>query len=321
MAEFGYKLCSEEHPPSELVRLGREAESHGYSFAMISDHFHPWVDAQGESSFVWSVLGALSSATKELRLGTGVTCPTTRIHPALVAQAAATIDAMAPGRFSLGLGTGENLNEHIFGDAWPGISVRREKLREAVEVIRRLWSGKWVDHRGQHFRLDDARLYTTSERPPPILIASSGDRSAEMAAEIGDGIIGLAPNPTLLETFDEAGGRGRPRYAEVTVCWGDDEADSRETVAERWPNAGIPGEFERRAPTTSALRAGGRRAHRRSAHREDPVRARCRSASRRRQALRGRGIRPHLVPSGGPGSGWLPQVLCRASTPESRIAG
>ena len=248
MVKFGYKLCSEEHTPRELVRFGRAAEERGFAFAMISDHFHPWVDAQGQSPFAWSVLGALAEATTSLELGTGVTCPTVRFHPALVAQASATIAELAPGRFSLGLGTGENLNEHIFGDAWPGVATRRSMLREAVEVIRTLWSGDWVDHRGEHFRVERARLYTAPEEPPPILIAASGQRAAEMAGEIGNGLIGLAPDHELVTAFDGAGGTGQPRYAEITVCWGEDERAARETAATRWPNAGIPGELSAELP-------------------------------------------------------------------------
>jgi coenzyme F420-dependent glucose-6-phosphate dehydrogenase len=248
MVTFGYKLCSEEHMPRELVRFARVAEERGFNFAMISDHFHPWVDAQGQSPFAWSVLGAIAATTTTLQLGTGVTCPTIRFHPALAARAAATIAELAPGRFSLGLGTGENLNEHIFGDAWPGISTRRSMLREAIQVIRALWSGDWVDHDGEHYRVDRARLYSSPEQPPPILIAASGQRAAEMAGEIGNGLIGLAPDRDVIETFERAGEGEKPKYAEITVCWGEDEQASRQMAATRWPNAGIPGELSAELP-------------------------------------------------------------------------
>src|SRR5215211_7017687 len=156
MPSFGYKLSSEEQDAPSLVRCARMAEEAGFEFAAISDHFHPWVDRQGNSPFVWGVLGAIAGATDRLRVGTAVTCPTIRIHPALVAQAAATATQLMPGRFWLGLGSGENLNEHILGDRWPSVSERREMLAEAVEVIRELWDGGNVTRRGTHYRVEDA---------------------------------------------------------------------------------------------------------------------------------------------------------------------
>lgn len=248
MAEFGYKLSSEEHAPLDLVRYARRAEQAGFTFAMISDHFHPWIDRQGQSPFVWGVLGAVAQATERLRLGTGVTCPTVRIHPAIVAQAAATAAALAPGRFVLGLGTGENLNEHIVGGAWPSASIRREMLVEAIEIIRGLWEGSVFDHRGRHYQVEQARLYTLPDEPPPIVIAASGQAAATMAGEVGDGLIGLAPDRELLGAFDRAGGVGRPRYAEITVCWAKDEQEARRTALEWWPNAGIEGELPAELP-------------------------------------------------------------------------
>jgi coenzyme F420-dependent glucose-6-phosphate dehydrogenase len=248
MTEFGYKLSSEEHSPADLVRYAQRAEEAGFTFAMLSDHFHPWIDRQGQSPFAWTVLGAVAQATERLQLGTGVTCPTVRVHPAIIAQAAATTAALAPGRFLLGLGTGENLNEHIVGGPWPSAAIRREMLSEAVEIIRRLWEGSVVDHRGRHFRVDQARLYTVPDEPPPIAIAASGTVAATMAGQIGDGLIGLAPDRELLEAFDEAGGDGKPRYAEISVCWADDEATARRTALEWWPNAGIEGELPAELP-------------------------------------------------------------------------
>ncbi|MBA3307345.1 MAG: TIGR03557 family F420-dependent LLM class oxidoreductase, partial [Chloroflexi bacterium] len=160
MTRIGYALSSEEHTPSDLVRNAVMAEEAGFEFAMISDHFHPWVDAQGHSPFVWSVVGGISQATTRLRLGTGVTCPTIRIHPAIIAQAAATSAALMPGRFMLGLGTGENLNEHILGDKWPAYDVRAEMFEEAIEVIRLLWQGGQQSHYGQYYEVENAQLYT-----------------------------------------------------------------------------------------------------------------------------------------------------------------
>jgi coenzyme F420-dependent glucose-6-phosphate dehydrogenase len=248
MTEFGYKLSSEEHAPLDLVRYAVRAEEAGFGFAMISDHFHPWIDRQGHSPFAWGVLGAVAQATERLTLGTGVTCPTVRVHPAIVAQAAATAAALAPGRFVLGLGTGENLNEHIVGGPWPSSAIRREMLAEAIEVIRGLWEGSVFDHRGRHYRVDQARLYTLPDEPPPILIAASGEAAATMAGAIGDGVISLAPDRELLEAFDRAGGGGKPRYAEISVCWARDEETARRTALEWWPNAGIEGELPAELP-------------------------------------------------------------------------
>src|ERR671911_127158 len=169
MVEFGFTLSAEEQQPSELVRLAGEAERAGFSFATISDHFHPWTSAQGNSPFVWSVLGGIASATERIRVGTAVTCPLIRTHPAVVAHAAATVAAMMPGRFFLGVGTGERLNEHVIGQRWPTAPKRREMLAEAVPVIRRLLAGEEVNHRGAHFRVEHATLYTRPPEPPPIM--------------------------------------------------------------------------------------------------------------------------------------------------------
>jgi coenzyme F420-dependent glucose-6-phosphate dehydrogenase len=190
----------------------------------------------------------VAQATERLTLGTGVTCPTVRVHPAIVAQAAATTATLAPGRFVLGLGSGENLNEHIVGGPWPPAAIRREMLVEAIEIIRGLWEGSVFDHRGRHYRVDQARLYTLPDEPPPILIAASGQAAATMAGQVGDGVIGLAPDRELLEAFDRAGGAGKPRYAEVSVCWAQDEQSARRTALEWWPNAGIEGELPAELP-------------------------------------------------------------------------
>ncbi|HYZ19642.1 MAG TPA: TIGR03557 family F420-dependent LLM class oxidoreductase, partial [Gaiellaceae bacterium] len=173
MAEFGYALSSEEHGPRELVDLARRAEETGFEFAMISDHFHPWTDSQGQSPFVWSVIGGIAGATERLRLGTGVTCPTIRIHPAIVAHAAATAALMMQGRFFLGLGAGENLNEHVVGEGWPAPDERLGMLEEAIEIIRLLWEGGYQTHRGEFYDVEQARLYSLPEEPPPIAVAAA----------------------------------------------------------------------------------------------------------------------------------------------------
>jgi len=241
--ELGYKLSSEEHHPTDLVHNARSAEEAGFTFALISDHYHPWVDRQGQSPFVWGVLGALSQATERLSIGTGVTCPTIRIHPAIIAQAAATAAALMPGRFFFGVGTGENLNEHVLGDHWPSAAVRIEMLAEALEVIRMLWDGRQHSHRGTYYTVENARLYTLPESPPPIMIAADGPKAITLAGEMGDGYIGLAPDPDLLAKFDEAGGTGKPRYTETQVCWNEDAATARQMAYEIWPNGATKGQL------------------------------------------------------------------------------
>ncbi len=241
MVEIGYKLSSEEFPPGDLLEQARRAEAAGFTFALVSDHFHPWTDRQGQSPFVWAVLGALARETRTLRIGTGVTCPSIRIHPGIVAQAAATVAVLMPGRFFLGVGSGENLNEHVFGHRWPPVRVRQRMLEEAVEVIRGLWTGGLQDHEGRYYRVEGARLYTRPETPPPILVAAGGPRAAALAARIGDGLVSSEPDARLAKAFEEAGGRGKPRYTEVTVCWAAEEGRARRTALEVWPIAALTG--------------------------------------------------------------------------------
>ena len=249
MTSFGYALSSEEHAPSNLVRHARLAEEAGFEFALISDHFHPWIDRQGHSPFVWSVLGGIAEATDRLQVGTGVTCPMIRIHPAIIAQAAATTAAMMPGRFFLGVGTGENLNEHILGDKWPDWDVRARMLAESVEVIRELWKGEVTSFEGEFYEVENARIYTLPPDPIPIMVAASGERAAKLAGEIGDGFITTAPKPELIKAFDGNRRRGsRPLYAQVTVCWGRTEKAARKMAHEFWPTAAIPGEAGQELP-------------------------------------------------------------------------
>lgn len=243
MIELGYKLCSEEQSPQELVECARRAEETGFSFALVSDHYHPWIDRQGQSAFVWSVIGAIAQVTERIKVGTAVTCPTIRIHPAIIAQAAATAATMLPGRFLFGVGTGENLNEHILAKHWPESAVRREMLQEAIEVIRLLWQGGQHSHRGRHYTVENARVYTLPEKPAPILIAASGQKSAELAGRIGDGLITTSPNKQLKERFEQAGGKGKPCFGEMTVCWAEDEEKARRTAFECWPITAIKGEL------------------------------------------------------------------------------
>jgi coenzyme F420-dependent glucose-6-phosphate dehydrogenase len=245
--ELGFSLSSEEHPPADLVRWAGRAEEAGFSFALISDHYHPWTDRQGESPFVWSVIGAIAQATERLRLGTGVTCPTIRLHPAIVAQAVATTASMMPGRFFLGVGSGENLNEHIFGDRWPAADERQEMLEEAIGVIRQLWQGGYQTHRGKHYRVENARIYSLPEELPPIAVAAAGSNAAELAAQAGDALISTSPDAELVDTYRNAGGNG-PRYGQLTVCFARDEGEAVKTALEWWPNAALKGELGQELP-------------------------------------------------------------------------
>jgi G6PDH family F420-dependent oxidoreductase len=245
--KIGYFLSSEEFGPRELVEQAKKAEQAGFHALWISDHFHPWNDEQGHSAFVWSVIGALAEAT-QLPVTTGVTCPTVRIHPAIIAQAAATSAVLHEGRFALGVGSGEALNEHILGDAWPNIETRLEMLEEAVEVIRTLWQGGMQDHRGIHYEVQNARIYDLPEQLPPIIVSGFGPQATKLAAEIGDGFATTSPDKENIELYRSEGGKG-PVHAGTKVCFGPDEEKCRETVLRLWPNEGLPGELAQVLPT------------------------------------------------------------------------
>jgi G6PDH family F420-dependent oxidoreductase len=225
------------------------AEDAGFTTSWVSDHYHPWVDAQGESPFVWSVLGGIASVTDSIRVGTGVTCPTMRIHPAVIAQAAATTASMLPGgRFFFGVGSGEALNEHILGDHWPEADVRLEMLEEAVEIIRLLWQGGNVSHEGKHYVVENARLYTLPEEPPPVIVSGFGPKATELAARIGDGYVNTSPDGDLVARYRELGGTG-PCLANLKVVVADDEAAGRKLALDRWPNSGLSGELAQILPS------------------------------------------------------------------------
>jgi G6PDH family F420-dependent oxidoreductase len=243
MPEIGYALSSEEHPPGDLVENARRAEEAGFAFALISDHFHPWTERQGHSGFVWSVIGAIAASTRRLRLGTGVTCPTMRIHPAIIAQAAATSACMMPGRFFLGVGTGENLNEHILGNRWPSVYERLEMLEEAVAVIRRLWEGEQVNFQGRYYKVTEARIYDLPSEETPIYVGASGKAALQLAGQIGDGLISTAPDPTVVEAFEKAGGEGKPCYAMAHVCWAQTDTEAVKIAHEWWPNSSLKGDM------------------------------------------------------------------------------
>lgn len=244
---IGCSLSSEESSPTDLVARAIRAEETGFAGLWISDHFHPWNDQQGHSPFVWAAIGAIAQAT-DLPIGTGVTCPTVRIHPAIIAQAAATSSILAGGAFTLGVGTGEALNEHILGDRWPTADVRLEMLEEAVDVMRLLWQGGVQEHHGTHYTVEAARIYDLPDELTPVYVSGFGPKAIEVAARIGDGFITTKPAAEDIAQYREHGGTG-PVQAGAKVCFGADEQRCRETVHRLWPNGGLPGELAQILPT------------------------------------------------------------------------
>lgn len=244
---IGYFLSSEEHGPRALVDQARAAEAAGFDGLWISDHFHPWNDEQGESPFVWSVIGAVGEATA-LEVTTAVTCPTIRIHPAVVAQAAATSALVCRGGFRLGVGSGEALNEHVTGARWPVADVRLEMLEEAVQVIRALLTGERVNHHGRHYTVEDARLYTCPDEAVPVLVSAFGPKALALAARVGDGFVHVAPDGGSVASYREQGGRG-PTSAGAKVCYGPSREEAVATLHRLWPNAALPGELAQVLPS------------------------------------------------------------------------
>jgi G6PDH family F420-dependent oxidoreductase len=245
--KIGYFLSCEEYTPGELVEQAVAAERAGFEALWISDHFHPWNDAQGQSPFVWSVIGAISQATT-LPVTTAVTCPTVRIHPAVIAQAAATASVMLGGRFVLGVGTGEALNEHVLGDTWPSYDVRMEMLEEAVALIRRLWEGDFVTTRGTHYEVSNARIYTRPDTPPPIYVSGFGPKAVDDLSRFADGFMSTSPDAELVTRFKEATG-GKPAQAGCKVAWADTREEGVDHAHRLWANAGLPGELAQVLPS------------------------------------------------------------------------
>jgi len=245
--QIGYHLSSEELTPSQMLAAAQRAENAGFEFITVSDHYHPWTHRQGQSPFVWGVIGGIAAVTERIEVGTAVTCPTTRIHPAVIAQAAATAAVMLPGRFFLGVGTGEALNEHILGDRWPSSGVRREMLEEAIDVIRLLWQGGSQSHFGAHYTVEQAMLFTLPESPPPIVVSGFGEHSIDLAARIGDGYFTTAPDADAVERYRSGGGEGRC-YSKLDVAVADSEAAARRLALQTWPNSALGGELAQILP-------------------------------------------------------------------------
>ena len=255
MPELGFALSSEDHEPRELVRQAVLAERSGFGFCTVSDHYHPWLDKQGHSGFVWSTLGGIAEATESIRVYTGVTCPMIRIHPAIVAQAAATVATMMPGRFALGVGSGENLNEHVLGDRWPLPDERLEMLEEAIEVMRLLWQGGEQTHRGKHYSVDHARVYDLPDEPVEVYVAASQSNAAELAGRIGDGLISTAPDAELVQAFEGAGGNGKQKLGMIHVAYDTDGSRGLERAHELWPNTALKGPLGQELATPSDFEA------------------------------------------------------------------
>jgi len=246
--KVGFFLSCEEYSPQELVEQAVAAERAGFDALWISDHYHPWNDEQGQSAFVWTVIGAVGQACS-LPITTAVTCPTTRIHPAVIAQATATSAVLLEGRFTLGVGTGEALNEHILGDPWPPAEIRLEMLEEAVEVMRRLWSEDgFVTHRGRHYTVDNARLYTRPETPPKVYMSGFGPAATQVAARIADGYITTSADTELLDLFRKESG-GKPAQAGVKVAFAPTEEEGVHHAHRLWANSGLPGEMAQILPS------------------------------------------------------------------------
>ncbi|HVU79046.1 MAG TPA: TIGR03557 family F420-dependent LLM class oxidoreductase [Gaiellaceae bacterium] len=245
--KIGYWLSSEEHDPGELVRNAVRAEEAGFEHVLISDHIHPWVDAQGHSPFVWGVIGAIAQATQRIRLGTAVTCPLLRVHPAIVAHAAATAQSLMDGRFFLGVGTGENLNEHVLGGRWPRADERLEMLDEAIDVIRKLFGGEYETFRGKHYTVEQLKLYDAPKDAPPIVVAAAAANAAELAAAKGDGTMNTTPDAEIVEQYRAAGGTG-PIYGKVTGCFAPDAETARKIALERQPNVAMGGSLSQELP-------------------------------------------------------------------------
>lgn len=257
MTSFGYTLMTEEHGPKELVDCAVRAEQSGFDFLVTSDHYHPWVPEQHHSPYAWSVLGAVAAVTERIELATLVTCPIIRYHPAIVAQKAATIGVLSDGRFTLGLGAGERLNEHVVGMGWPAADERQAMLDEAVEIMRLLWQGGYHSYRGEYYDVEDARVFDLPDQPVPIAVAAGGPQAAELAGRAGEGLVATDPEADLVDAFRAAGGDGNQTWCQIPVCWGDDTDTALQTAHDnfRWSALGWKVQAELPNPVNFAAAA------------------------------------------------------------------
>jgi G6PDH family F420-dependent oxidoreductase len=258
MTIIGYTMMCEQSGPKELVRDVQMAESAGFEFAVISDHYFPWVEAMGHSPYAWSVLGAAAQATSQIELMTYVTCPIKRYHPAVVAQKAATVALLSDGRFTLGLGAGENLNEHVTGGGWPPVNVRHQMLSEAVDIIRLLWAGDYVNFDGHHFKVDSAKLWDLPDQPLKLGIAASGQQSSQLAGQKADCLIAVEPSPGIVTAFDAAGGTGKPRVGQLPVSYDRDRDTAIKRALELFGWFGGGWKVNAELPGTAAFQAASR---------------------------------------------------------------
>jgi G6PDH family F420-dependent oxidoreductase len=216
--KYGYTLYSEGNGPLSLIEQAVQAEQAGFDFLVMSDHYHPWVNEQTHAGFAWSMLGAVAQATSRVELATMVTCPTIRYHPAIIAQAAATMGVLSHGRFTLGLGAGENLNEHVVGRDWPPVTVRHAMLKEAIEIIQGLWRGEYFAYHGEHFTVYDARVFDLPDRPVEIFVGASGGPSVDLALQ-GGGVCVTSPDPEVIATFTAGGGDPTHTWGQLVTAW------------------------------------------------------------------------------------------------------
>ena len=246
--QWGYTCSSEEFDGRDLTRFAQAAEEAGFEFVTVSDHYHPWTTSQGHSPFAWTTVGAIAASTEHVGIGTGVTCPIIRYHPAVIAQAAAGANELSGGRFFLGVGTGEALNEHVTGCRWPAVDRRRAMLVEALSIMRALWEGDTVDHEGEWFTVENARLFTLPVQPIEVVVAAAGSEAAQMAAVHGDALWVTSPTREVVDAYREAGGTGRV-VGQVSVCWHEDEGEATKIAFEQWPNAALSGQLSQDLPT------------------------------------------------------------------------
>lgn len=245
---FGLTLSSEEHAPTRLVDIAELAQDSGFDFVSISDHFHPWLDAQGHSPFVWAVLGAIAERTETLDVAVGVSCPIMRMHPVIHAHAVATTARLFGSRFTWGVGTGEALNEHVLGDRWPPAPQRLEMLDESLELIRLLLSGDQITFEGRFYTAENAQIYDPPETPLPIIMSAFGPEAAKRAARIADGLWTTGAVDEVVEPWRDAGGTG-PVYTQFNVCWDRDQDRALDIVEEKWANGAMPGQPSQDLPT------------------------------------------------------------------------